>query len=305
MSRHGPDDHGGQVASAAAELGCSIDDIVDLSSTLNHFGPDIEPIVAGLGVHAVHYPDPTRATRTMAAELEVDPDRIVLTNGAAEAISILTRMFPVGDLREPEFSLYRDGLDRIQTGAARWRTNPSSPLGELAPSDEEAEFWDESHYSMATGRWTRGDDDAWRITSLTKVWRCAGLRLGFVVAPTPDDAVEFRRHQPEWPVNGIALAAIAPLLDVTDLAGWRDSIARGRSALVDALRARGFEARETDAGWALVDAGAALVEPLFQRRILVRELSNYGLPGVVRISVPADDGLQRLAAALDDIDTAH
>lgn len=297
-----PDDHGGQVAAAAAELGCPIDEVLDLSSTLNHFGPDIESIVRPLGSHAVHYPDPTRATKAMARELTVDPDRLVLTNGAAEAIAILTRMFPVGDLNEPEFSLYREGLATVRPGAARWRTNPSSPLGELAAPDDEAEFWDESHYATATGRWTRGDDAAWRITSLTKVWRCAGLRLGFVLAPTPDDALEFRRRQPEWSVNGIALGAVEPLLDVTDLAGWRDAIRRGRRDLVAVLRSRGLDARETDAGWVLVDEAPAITEPLFQRRILVRELSNYGLPGRLRIAVPDERGLARLVAALDEID---
>jgi hypothetical protein len=65
---------------------------------------------------------------------------------------------------------------------------------------------------------------------------------------------------------------------------------------------RDLDARETDAGGVLVDAGACLVEPLFRRRILVRELNNYGLPGQVRIAVPNGEGLERLASALDEIE---
>ncbi len=295
------DGHGGRVAAAADELGCGVDDVLDLSSTLNHFGPDVTTLVATLGRHAVYYPDPTRATAVLSAELGVEPGRLVVTNGAAEAIVMLTRLFPGGDVRELEFGLYRKHLSEVRAGAPRWRTNPSSPLGELAASDATAEFWDESHYPMATGRWTRGDD-AWVITSLTKVWRCAGLRLGFVIAPSDDDAERLRRAQPEWSVNGIALAAVESLLGLTDLEGWRDAIARNRSSLVDVLRARGLDARETDAGWALVDDGADVVEPLFRQRVLVRELANYGLPGVVRIAVPDDRGLERLEAALQTID---
>lgn len=295
-------EHGGQVASAAARLGCEAGEILDLSSTLSHFGPDVAEIVATLGAEAVHYPDPTVATVAMAAELEVDPERVILTNGAAEAIAVLAQMYDVGDVRDPEFALYRRYLLEVREGARRWRTNPSSPLGELAAPGDRAEFWDESHYAMATGRWTRGDHDSWRLTSLTKVWRCAGLRLGFVIAPTADEALEFRRRQPEWSVNAIALAAVEPLLALTDLRRWSEAIVAGRRELVDLLRARGLDARESEAGWALVDDAAHLVEPLFRRKILVRELSNYGLPGMLRVAVPDHHGLERLANALDQID---
>jgi len=286
---------------AAAALGCEPAAILDLSSTLNHFGPDVVPIVERLAAHTVHYPDPTRATRAMADALAVDPQLFMLSNGASEAIAVLAQLHPVGDLRDPEFSLYRRHLAEVRAGAPRWRSNPSSPLGRLASPHDEAEVWDESHFALATGRWTRGDDASWRVTSLTKVWRCAGLRLGFVIAPSIEEADRFRALQPEWSVNGIALGAVEPLLALTDLAGWTRAIADGRSALVDVVSAHGCAARVTDANWILVEDAGHLVEPLYERRILVRELSNYGLPGLLRIAVPRPEGVERLAAALDEI----
>ncbi|MCB0966205.1 MAG: hypothetical protein KDB37_05165, partial [Ilumatobacter sp.] len=43
-----------------------------------------------------------------------------------------------------------------------------------------------------------------------------------------------------------------------------------------------------------------LVEPLFDRRVLVRELTSYGLPGMVRIAVGNSDETERFLAALDE-----
>lgn len=295
------DEHGGRVAAAAAVHGCEVSDLLDLSSTLNHFAPDIVPIVSRSAGHAVHYPDPARATDALAEALGADPGRVILTNGAAEGIAILAALYPAGDVRDPDFSLYRRHLAEVRQGAPRWRSNPSSPFGELAADDAEAEIWDESHYALATGRWTRGDDESWRVTSLTKVWRCAGLRLGYVIAPTDHHAARFRAQQPEWAVNGIALAAVEPMLDRTDLAELHRTLTVHRGLLVEALRERGLAARDTDASWILVDAAGHLVEPLFEQRILVRELGNYGLPGSLRVAVPNEAGLERLTSALDRV----
>ncbi len=70
-------------------------------------------------------------------------------------------------------------------GAAIRTTRPgSSPT-----TNDTADVWDEAFYPLATGTWTRGDEDAVVVGSLTKVFACPGLRLGYVLA---DDAVAVR-----------------------------------------------------------------------------------------------------------------
>jgi threonine-phosphate decarboxylase len=241
------------------------------------------------------YPDDREASRHLAAVLGTDPSVLVLTNGGSEAIALVAALEGVGDVVEPEFSLYRRHLPRLEAGGPRWRSNPSNPLGRLAPPDASARVWDESFYPLATGRWSRGDAGCWRLGSLTKVWACPGLRLGYALAPDPGSADRLRRHRPEWSVNGLALAALPHLLETTDLPGWASSIRSLRAEFVTALRALGFAVDDTDVNWVLVHR-PDLREDLAPLGVLVRDATSFGLPGVARVALPPVD---RLAAVVD------
>ena len=202
-----PGPHGGDGRAVARALGLDPALVIDLSASLNPFAPAVTP----LALHALGqdprllstYPDPTDATAVLAAALGTSPERLILTNGGAEAIALVASTMEAGFVVEPEFSLYRRHLAAIRDDAARWRSNPSNPLGVLAQADEHAAVWDEAFYPLATGRWSRGEDESWRLGSLTKLWSCPGLRLGFVVAPDPVAAQELRHRQPRWAVNGL------------------------------------------------------------------------------------------------------
>ncbi len=87
----------------------------------------------------------------------VDPDRLLLTNGGAEAIALVAAELGPGWVDEPDFSLYRRHLPALDRAGAWWRSNPHSPSGFLAADDESAEVWDEAFFPLATGTWTRGD----------------------------------------------------------------------------------------------------------------------------------------------------
>jgi threonine-phosphate decarboxylase len=199
-------------------------------------------------------------------------------------------------VEQPEFSLYERHLAVLDPDAPRWRSNPNNPLGQLARADERAGVWDESFYPMATGTWTRGDDDAYRIGSLTKLWACPGLRLGYAVAPSADAAVALVHRQPAWSVNGLAVALVAPLLECTDLAGWAAGIARLRRQVVGLFA--GFDVTESTANWVLVHGAGRLRTPLARQGVLVRECASFGLADTIRVAVPDEAGVDRLARAL-------
>jgi precorrin-6x reductase len=293
-----PGPHGGDVQPLARWLGVRADAVLDLSASLNPFAPDVGGLLARSSSAVARYPDPTEATDGLAAALDVDPAVLVLTNGGAEAISLVAARQPSGWVEDPEFSLYRRHLAEVRPDAPRWRSNPSNPLGRLAPEAAEAGVWDEAFYPLATGAWSRGDGRAWRLGSLTKVWACPGLRLGYVIAPTADDAEAIRASQPRWSVNGLALAVVPELLAQTELARWAAAIGVQRVRLLDALGERGLAARDTDACWVLVDE-PGLRDQLARRGVLVRDCTSFGLPGTARVAVPDDAGLARLLAALD------
>jgi histidinol-phosphate/aromatic aminotransferase/cobyric acid decarboxylase-like protein len=281
-----PGAHGGDGERLARALGI---EVLDLSMSLNPVAPDARPVVTRHLDALGRYPDPTAARCALASAMGVDPDRLVLTNGGAEAIALVGSIVG-GEVVEPEFSLYP------RTGGPRWRSNPHSPTGLLASAGETAGVWDEAFYPLATGAWTRGDS-TWVVGSLTKLLGVPGLRAGYILAPTPNDAAAVGARQPEWSVNGLVCHALPELLEPVDLPGWAGAIAVLRTALVDLLVAAGLAPEPSDANWVLVEA-PGLRGRLALRGVAVRDCASFGLPRHVRIAVPDRAGLDRLQEAL-------
>jgi histidinol-phosphate/aromatic aminotransferase/cobyric acid decarboxylase-like protein len=294
----GPGEHGGDGARVAAWLRVPVEDVLDLSVSLNPVAPNVAAVAAGLLDALGRYPDPAAATAVLAAAMGVDPDLVVLTNGGAEAIALVAAEEHVGAVVEPEFSLYRRHLDRVDDGAPRWRSNPSNPIGDLAPRDAVAQVWDEAFYPLAAGRWTRGDSDAWRVGSLTKVWACPGLRLGYVIAPDDGAAARLRHRQPRWSVNGLAIGVVERLAPLSSPTEWTSEVGRLRGLVVALLRDHDLVVDDTESCWVLVHH-PGLREMLAPHAVVVRDCTSFGMPGVARVAVPDDAGRERLATALE------
>lgn len=285
-----PGRHGGDAEAVAAALGVAVTDLLDLSMSLNPVAPDATAVVRQHLDAVGRYPDPRRATTALAEAMQVDPDRLLLTNGGAEAISLLAAEIS-GQVEEPEFALHPRG----ELGP-RWRSNPHNPTGLLAGDDEVAGVWDEAFYPLAAGRWTRGDAGVPVVGSLTKLLSCPGLRIGYLLAG-PELVERCRHRQPGWSVNGLACAALPDLLRPVDLEQWMKELGSLRDELVAVLRRHDLEPRPSDANWVLVES-PGLRERLAPLGVLIRDCASFGLPGVVRIAVPDSAGRARLDAAL-------
>ena len=211
-------EHGGDGPAVAAALGLDPADLLDLSQSLNPFASDPAPVVAAHVDAVGRYPDPRAATHALAEAMDVDPDRLLLTNGGAEAIALVAAELGSGRVDEPDFALYRRHLELDPAGPL-FRSNPHNPTGLLAGADERAAVWDEAFYPLATGSWTRGDPGSLVVGSLTKLLACPGLRLGYVLAPTAAALEPIAGRQPAWAVNGLAAGALPELLATVDLRG--------------------------------------------------------------------------------------
>jgi histidinol-phosphate/aromatic aminotransferase/cobyric acid decarboxylase-like protein len=296
--------HGGDVEAVAAALGCEPGEILDLSASFNPDAPDIAELAAKRLDSLSRYPDATAATAAMAAALGTDPDCVLLTNGGAEAIALVGNHLGRAAVTAPEFSLYARHLAEAvdpdeDPGAPVIRSNPNNPRGRLARPAETATVWDEAFYPLAAGRWSRGDVAAGRaalaIGSLTKVFACPGLRVGYVHSDR-DTIALLAERQPRWSLNGLAAALVPELLVRADLPAWAAATARRRAALGAAIP--GVE--PSDANFALVcvqEGAAAARARLAEQGVLVRDCTSFGLPQHIRIAVPDEGGLARLVAA--------
>ncbi len=281
--------HGGDGPRVARALGLDPSEVLDLSQSLNPFAPDVTAMVAAHLDAVGRYPSPGDATRLLAEATGVDPGRLLLTNGGSEAISLVAAEIGGRVRAEPEFALHPRGVD-----GPVWRSDPHNPTGRLAASHETADVWDEAFYPFATGAWT-AERPGVAVGSLTKIFACPGLRLGYVIA---DDVDRFACRQPHWSVGSLALAVLPQMLESCDLVGWSARIASARSELVEVLIGRGFAVDAGSGPWVLATA-PGLRERLAPHGVIVRDCASFGLPGVVRIAVPDDQGLARLASALD------
>lgn len=313
MSVVAPDEHGGDGRLVAASLGLDPDRVLDLSMSLNPFAPDPTPIVrrhtsaATLG----RYPDQSdlgAATGELAKVLGVDPQRVLLTNGGAEAIALVAAELGRGWVDEPDFSLYWRHIPVRDHSGPTFRSDPHNPSGRMAGVDARAEVWDEAFYPLATGRWTAAGRCTTSVVlgSLTKVLACPGLRVGYVVVPDDDGAgldvpglrSRLARRQPAWSVGPVALAAVPELLASADVARWSVQIAGARAELVALLRAHGLDPLPSEANFVLVPRVPGLRDTLARHGVVVRDCASFGLPDHIRIAVPGPEGLARLDGAL-------
>jgi histidinol-phosphate/aromatic aminotransferase/cobyric acid decarboxylase-like protein len=299
-----PGSHGGDGAALARALGVHVSAILDLSASLNPFAPDPARIVARHLDNLGRYPDPEEAAAALAGAMGVEIERLVLTNGGAEAIALVAASQPKGWVQQPDFSLYAHHLDYLDPAGPLWRSNPHNPTGLLAAPDDRAGVWDEAFWPLAMGTWTRGDAEtrgATVIGSLTKLLSCPGLRLGYVLCPDDGAADRIRRIQARWSVNGLAAASLPDLLEAVDLPRWAQQVAGMRRELQDVLGRAGLAPRPSDANWLLVDA-PGLRDGLAAHAILVRDCASFGMPGTVRIAVPGPESLTRFEAALNRLE---
>ena len=285
-----PGSHGGDGPRVARALGVDPESMLDLSQNLNPFAADVGAVAARRLDSLRRYPDPSAAARLLADAIGVASERLVLTNGGAAAVTLVAREIGGRVRSEPEFGLHPRGVD-----GPVWRSDPHNPTGVLAGAGETADVWDEAFYPLATARWSGSAERTGVVVgSLTKVFACPGLRLGYVIA---EDVERFARHQPEWAVGSLGLAMLAELLECADLPGWSQAIAAGRSEMVDVFRRHGWPVTAADAPWVLVRA-PGLRERLAPEGIVVRDCTSFGMPGHVRVAVTDSAGLDRLARAL-------
>jgi histidinol-phosphate aminotransferase len=189
------------------------------------------------------YPRQQDAVEAIAARHGRQPDEVLLTNGAAEAFTLLARALPGHhptcvhpSFTEPETALRAAGrpVERVllpppfrlspadvpEAADLVVLGNPTNPTGQLHSAATLEALARPGRYlavDEAFADAVPGEPESLAartdipglvvIRSLTKTWGLAGLRVGYVLAD-PATITSLRGAQPHWPVNTLALDAL-------------------------------------------------------------------------------------------------
>lgn len=137
--------------------------------------------------------------------------------------------------------------------------------------------------------------------TFSKVYGLAGLRVGYGVS-SPALADLLNRVRPPFNVNNIALAAAtAALDDDAHLNKTLDITAKGMHQLVAGFSELGLRHIPSVGNFVCVDVGkpaAPVYEALLRDGVIVRPVTNYGLPNHLRVTVGLPEENARFLAAL-------
>jgi histidinol-phosphate aminotransferase len=250
-------DHHGDADTGHADLNLAVN--VRLPRPPSWLLDRLQGVLAGLA----SYPKQDDAIAAVAARHGRDASEVLLTNGAAEAFTLIARALAPRravcvhpSFTEPEAALRTAGhaVERVllpppfhldpalvpPVADLVMVCNPTNPTGLLHPVSileqlarpgrilvvDEA-FADAVPGEPATLSARSGLPGLVVVRSLTKTWGLAGLRVGYLLGP-PDTIAALKRAQPLWPLNSLALEAIVACSDPAAVA-WADEQARSMS----------------------------------------------------------------------------
>ena len=305
---------------------------LDLSVSLNPLGP---PDSLGLLLSSQHltaYPEPHSQTlqRAIAEGHGVDPETVLVTNGACEAIELV-----MASLRPrrvvvlvPAFTEYEDAArawgHEVATVAAReedgfaWDFsrldvhpddlvvlgNPANPTGIVSalPDLDATLLIDETFLDFVDNPQTAiGRPRTLVVRSFTKIFACPGLRLGYIVG----DVEKMRERQPTWSVSRLAqVAGEALLRETAYLEFTRRFVRECREDLVHGLQSlEGVTAFPSAANYVFfrVPQAGDVSQRLRRQGLVVRQCDHFtGLAPdcYLRVAVRKRSENQRLLEAL-------
>jgi histidinol-phosphate aminotransferase len=142
------------------------------------------------------------------------------------------------------------------------------------------------------------------LRTFSKAWGLAGLRIGYALGPAEVTGhIRATRQVLPFGVNRVAQRAAEAALEHPEfVADVRERTAEARELLYKGLEQAGLDFVRSQANFVLVRTGgdsAAIAERLrVEHRVLVRDLTGFGLPGHLRLGVGTPEQVDRACAAL-------
>ena len=242
---------------------------------------------------------------SMGAERRLVPDAAepkINTDGLLEACDGRTKILLVCTPNNPTGAI-------LSRGQTLQLLDKAGEIGivvfDEAYSEFSEEYWSPIHEILER------DLDAVVTRTFSKAFGLAGLRVGYSVAPR---RITKHLELVRMPFSVSSLAQAAAIAALDDRAIVEDRIRRireSRQLIARELERLGLKVIPSQANFVMVDVGAIGMDAasfsslLLERRIAVRDLSTFGYPRHVRITVGTEDQNRLLLEAVGEVISPH
>ena len=222
--------HGGQVEDFAQQLGCRVEEIIDLSSNINFIKPTINVDFNELDISS--YPTYKNLYKKIATNYQVLPTQLELFNGGSNAIFTLFRHLNLKHctIYSPAYLEYKKAATVFNYKIAHINrlnileqdvdeksfvifVNPSTPDGQLYDINALMKYWmqrdttiliDESFLDFTNGesmvKYINEYDKLYILKSMTKFYSSAGIRVGTLVS-NENNIKKLQKNEPMWKLS--------------------------------------------------------------------------------------------------------
>ena len=237
----------------------------------------------------------------------------------AQSRGVRYRAIPCRDWRFDLAALANAVTDRTKI---IYLANPNNPTGTIFSRHEFDDFYrhipervliilDEAYFEYARENPRYPDsmhyryDNVITLRTFSKAYGLAGLRIGYGFAHEELIANLLKVKLPFEPSAVAEVAGIAALADSEFLHYTLETNARGMRMVTRALAEMGIEFAPSDANfvmtiWPSQQVAEDVAQRLAESGVIVRPISQFGVPNGIRITIGSDEQNEMLIAALHD-----
>ena len=247
-------------------------------------------------------------------------DEIVTSHHAFVVYKLMAKLFGATtvEVPDPGFAHDLEAMADAITSKTRevFIANPNNPTGTLVSQEEIDRFmkrvpehvvvvFDEAYHEFLdnppdTLKFIREGRNVVVLRTFSKIQGLANLRIGYGLAK-PDLIEALQKTRQPFNANGIAQAgALAGLKDEEHQLKTRQITHEGRAVMQAAFKQMGLQFVPSYANFVLVKVGdgKAVFQTLMRQGIIVRDMTAYGLPEWIRVSVGTAPQNERFLTAL-------
>lgn len=250
-------------------------------------------------------------------------DEIIVARHSFAVYKLMATLFGAKTIEVPDpgFAHDLDGILAAITPRTKeiFIANPNNPTGTLLSQEEIDSFmarvpdhvvvvFDEAYYEFPanppdTLKYVREGRNVMVLRTFSKIQGLANLRIGYGLG-RPELVELLQKTRQPFNANGIAQAgALAGLLDDEHQQKTREITDEGRDYLQAEFAAMGLEFVPSFANFVLVQVGdgKAVFQALLQKGVIIRDMTSYGLPEWVRVSIGTMPQNERFIAELREL----